>query len=516
MLLGEIKVMNPGQQEGSTQQKLQAIFEYMQQLNKQIRFVLENIDTDNLSPALNQTMEELKTGLAKVESVVTQDDFQTLVRQTAQMIESKASAKYKDPVTGSEIDLWTQVIQTAEEITQKADKTYTDAGGNTVDLATQVRQTAEEITQKADKTYTDGSGNTVDLATQVRQTAEEITQKADKTYTDGSGNTVVLATQVAQNASDIATKASKTYRDGSGNTVDLVTQVKQNATDITTKADKTYRDGSGNTVDLATQVQQNATDITSKADKTYTDGSGNTVTLATQVQQSASDIVAMASGAKTVGAVKSTKVTINTGGVSIATGGTFTVDSGNFLLDGDGNLTANGAQINGELLSGGRAVLTGADIYIGTAEPSGKKAGMIWIQPLEDDSGNKTVQTTHTGQYTAGSRAGLKSNPKTVVLTGTAQTASADHYEYEFAIPVYFYNAVSNATLSVRVGSKTFTSPLINGNAGQHRVIHFTATHTAWLANAGSISIVISASTDSLNNERQEDGYQVSMISRAY
>ena len=106
--------------------------------------------------------------------------------------------------------------------------------------------------------------------------------------------------------------------------------------------------------------------------------------------------------------------------------------------------------------------------------------------------------------------------PKTVVLTGTAQSASADHYEYEFAIPVYFYNAVSNATLSVKVGSKTFTSPLISGNAGQHRVIHFTATHTAWLANAGSISLVISASTDSLNNERQEDGYQVSLISRAY
>ena len=515
MLLGEIKVMNPGQQEGSTQQKLQAIFEYMQQLNKQIRFVLENIDTDNLSPALSQTMTDLQDGLAKVENVVTQDDFQTLVRQTAQMIESKASAKYKDPVTGSEIDLWTQVIQTAEEITQKANKTYTDAGGNTVDLATQVRQTAEEITSKADKTYKDGSGNTVDLATQVRQTAEEITQKADKTYKDGSGNTVDLATQVRQTAEEITSKASKTYKDGSGNTVDLVTQVKQNATDIATKASKTYKDGSGNTVDLVTQVKQNATDITSKADKTYKDGSGNTVTLATQVKQSASDIVAMANGSKTVGAVKSTKVTINTAGVSIATGGTFTVDSGNFLLDGDGNLTANGAQINGELLSGGRAVLTGADIYIGTAAPASKKAGMIWIQPIAED-GNQSVQTTHTGQYTAGTRAGLKSNPKTVVLTGTAQAASASHYEYEFAIPIFFNGAVTNASITVRVGSKTFTSPAITGNAGQHRVIHFTATHTAWLANAGSISIVIAASTDYLNNERQEDGYQVSMISRAY
>ena len=457
MLLGEIKVMNPGQQEGSTQQKLQAIFEYMQQLNKQIRFVLENIDTDNLSPALSQTMTDLQDGLAKVENVVTQDDFQTLVRQTAQMIESKANAKLKDPVTGSEIDLWTQVVQTAEEITQKADKTYTDAGGNTVDLATQVRQTAEEITQKA-----------------------------DKTYKDGSGNTVVLATQVQQNASDITTKANKTYTDSSGKTVDVVTQVKQNATDITSKADKTYKDASG-----------------------------NTVTLATQVQQSASDIVAMANGSKAVGAVKSTKVTINTGGVSIATGGTFTVDSGNFLLDGDGNLTANGAQINGELLSGGRAVLTGADIYIGTAAPASKKAGMIWIQPIAED-GNQSVQTTHTGQYTAASRAGLKSNPKTVVLTGTAQAASASHYEYEFAIPIFFNGAVTNASITVKVGSKTFTSPAITGNAGQHRVIHFTATHTAWLANAGSISIVIAASTDYLNNERQEDGYQVSMISRAY
>ncbi len=546
MLLGEIKVTDPSQQEGSTQQKLQAMYEYMQQLNKQIRFVLQNIDEDNLSPGLTQTIEGLKENNRGFTSTVTRGDLETLIRQTAEMIEMKASKEYTDPKTGKKIDLWTQVIQTAADITSKADATYTDPAtgdvthlwtqvfqsaeeisqkanaeytdpvtGKPVNLTTQLIQTASDITQKANKTYKDSNGNTVDLATQVQQTASDITQKANKTYKDSSGKTVDLATQVQQNASDITSKANKTYKDSSGKTVDLATQVQQNASDITTKANKTYKDSSGKTVDLATQVQQNASDITSKANKTYTDANGKTVNLSSQVQQSASEITAIVEGTTPVGALDSTKVTINKTGVAIATGGTFTVDSGNFALDTTGSLTANGAQINGELLNNGKPVLTDADIYVGTVEPKQKKAGMIWIKPVADEEGNESVQTTHTGNYTSGSRQSLRSYPVTVTLTGTPASASSGNYAYELSVPIYFAGDVSSGSVTVTVGGKTF-SATVSGSQYSHKTVKLSGTHSTWMGNASSLSVKISASTDNLTSERTGDGYQISMVSRAY
>lgn len=420
MLLGEIKVADPTQQEGTTQQKLQAMYEYMQQLNKQIRFVLQNIDEENLSPAFQQALEDLKTDNSVV-STVTKGDLETVIRQTADMIEMKADAVYTDPDTGQKIDLWTQVVQTAQDITSKADAEYTDPDtGKKTHLWTQVFQSAEEISQKADAAYTDpDTGKTVNLTTQVIQTAQQLESKASKDD------------------------------------------------------------------------------------------------LQSAVTQTAGEISAIVEGTTPVGAVDSTKVTINQSGVAIATGGTFTVDSGNFALDGTGNLTANGAQINGELLNNGKPVLTDADIYVGTVEPQQKKAGMIWIKPVADDEGNESVQTTHTGNYTSGSRQSLRSYPVTVTLTGTPAAASTGNYAYELSIPIYFAGDVSSASVSATVGGKTF-SATVSGSRYSHKTIKLSGTYSAWLGNASSLSVKISASTDNLTSERTGDGYQISMVSRAY
>ena len=400
MLLGEIKVADPTQQEGSTQQKLQAMYEYMQQLNKQIRFVLQTIDEDNLSHALTETIEGLKENSQSITSTVTKGDLETLIQQTAEMIKTKADAVYTDPDTGLTIDLTTQVIQTAQDISSKADAEYTDpVTGKKTQLWTLAKQTAEELSQKANKTYTDADGTKHELWSEVLQSAEGIT--------------------------------------------------------------------------------------------------------------------AIVEGTTPVGAVKSSKVSITKEGVDISTGGTFTVESGNFTLDKDGSLTVSGAQINGELLNDGRPVLTDSDIYVGTVEPQQKKAGMIWIKPVADSEGNESVQTTHTGQYTSGSRQLLRSYPVTVNLTGTPAQASSGNYAYEFAIPVYCAGDVSAATVTVTVGGKAF-SATVSGTQYSHKTVKISGSHTTWLGNASGISIRISASTDNITSERSTSGYQISMISRAY
>ena len=417
MLLGEIKVADPTQQEGSTQQKLQAMYEYMQQLNKQIRFVLQNIDEDNLSPALTETIEGLKENSQSFASTVTKGDLENLIQQTSEMIKTKADAVYTDPDTG-------------QDITSKADAEYTDP-----------------VTGK--KTH---------LWTQVFQSAEEISQKANAEYIDPF---------------------------------------------------------TGKTTRLETKVTQNAEEISRKASKNYTDADGTTHELWSEVLQSADNITAIVEGITPVGAVQSSKVSISAEGVDIATGGTFTVESGNFTLDKKGSLTVSGAQINGELLNDGRPVLTDADIYVGTVEPQQKKAGMIWIKPVADSEGNESVQTTHTGQYTSGSRQLLRSYPVTVTLTGTPAQASSGNYAYEFSIPVYFAGDVSSATVTVTVGGKAF-SATVSGSQYSHKTVKITGSHTGWLGNASSISAKISASTDNITSERSTGGYQISMISRAY
>lgn len=268
--------------------------------------------------------------------------------------------------------------------------------------------------------------------------------------------------------------------------------------------------------DLATTVTQTAEKLESKAEKTIVSELSGIVTgMSTTVTQTADGLKAVVGGTTPVGAVASTKVQIDGDGVAIATGGTFTVDSGNFVLDEDGNVTANGARINGTLLHEGKPVLTSADIYIGTVEPSQKRAGMVWIQPGADDYGNESAQTTHSAPYPSGSRHTLRSYPQTVTLEGTSAATSASNYAYDIIVPIYFGGNVDSGTVSVTLGGRTF-SATVSGKLYGHQDVRISGNHTQWLGNSGYMQVVISASTDNILSERSNSGYLVTCTSRAY
>jgi hypothetical protein len=340
MLLGDIKLPDMNLDSGSTKEKLQKMYEYMQQLNNQIRYALSHIGRDNMSPDLLKTLDDVQDAVKSRTSLVEDEAFQTFRKQTAREMSAKANAKVTDD-DGNETDLWTKVLQTAQEL------------------------------------------------------------------------------------------------------------------------------------------------------------------------------LAVVGGDTPVGSVNNTTVIINRDGVAIATGGTFTVASGNFSLDEEGNLTANGAQINGKLLNDGKPVLTNADIYVGTTEPLSKTPGMVWIKPGMAEEEPTVSQTVHSGVYAIDVRRGLKSYPISGTLTGSPAPAAGAMYEYTFEIPVYIYGAVNGGTVSIRIGSKTFTGT-VSGNKYNHKTVVITGTHTEWFGNQEGINYTIYASTDAINNERNFGGYEIRMTSRSY
>ena len=445
MQIGEMKIPDVGSADLSTEQKLQAVYEYMIQLNRQIRFVLENLGEENLSGELKEKIAEYDVGLKIIQETVKQDQFATYRVQTNKKLETKAEAKL--------------VEQLNDELANKADQELV------TELATIVTQTAEKIESKAEKTV-------------VEQISIDLGGKADKeAVTD-------LAEGVEQITSDLAGKADQ----------DTVAE-------------------------LATLVTQTAEKIESKAEKTVTDALGESISnLQTTVTQTADGLTAVVTGETAVGRVDTTAVVVNQTGVSVKTGGTFTVDSGNFSLDSEGNLTANGAQINGTLLHEGEVVLTGADIYVGTEEPSSKRTGMVWIRPITYGDENDVVQTTHTGAYTDGVRKTLRTHPVETILQGTPASTASTNCSYEVTVPVFFGGNVGSATLTVELttGAGSITlSTTVSGNHYNQKTVRLTGSGSQWIANTGTIYCTISASTDNILSERKDSGFIIKLISRA-
>lgn len=137
-----------------TGKKLQAIYEYMMQLNKQLRYVLQNLGEENLSAELQETIGELTEGVKQIKSTVSSEAFATYRVQTDKKLESKADATYETE-DGEVINAWSQILQTATEITAMI-------GGDTPVGA--VENTSVSITQggvdiKTGGTFTVESGN---------------------------------------------------------------------------------------------------------------------------------------------------------------------------------------------------------------------------------------------------------------------------------------------------------------------------------------------------------------------
>lgn len=100
----------------TTTQKLQAIYEYMMQLQKMLKHALSTIDESNLSTEFKEQLSETAENAKKIESKVSEEAFNTYRVQTDKKIETKAEGVYIDPESGDEIELWTQILQTANEI----------------------------------------------------------------------------------------------------------------------------------------------------------------------------------------------------------------------------------------------------------------------------------------------------------------------------------------------------------------------------------------------------------------
>lgn len=135
--------------------KLQALYEYMIQLDKHLRYLLENLDTDNLSGELQQQLTSLNEGMEALSKTVKMEQFQTFVQQTAKKLESKADANYTDPESGTVLDVWSQLLQTANRIS--AIVSGEDAVGQV--QTSNVSITASGVNIKTGGVFTVDSGN---------------------------------------------------------------------------------------------------------------------------------------------------------------------------------------------------------------------------------------------------------------------------------------------------------------------------------------------------------------------
>lgn len=98
MQLGDIRLPNVDKNTLSNDQKLQQVLEYMMQLNKKLQFVLRNLDEDNLSTEMAQTVTEMKAAAAEIEHTVRDEEFSSYVKQTARELEARVQ---KDEVIAS-------------------------------------------------------------------------------------------------------------------------------------------------------------------------------------------------------------------------------------------------------------------------------------------------------------------------------------------------------------------------------------------------------------------------------
>ena len=98
MQLGDIRLPSVDKNTLSNDQKLQQVLEYMMQLNKKLQFVLRNLDEDNLSTEMAQTVTEMKAAAAEIEHTVRDEEFSSYVKQTARELEARVQ---KDEVIAS-------------------------------------------------------------------------------------------------------------------------------------------------------------------------------------------------------------------------------------------------------------------------------------------------------------------------------------------------------------------------------------------------------------------------------
>ena len=145
--LGDIKLPDISGDSFSTEQKINQILEYMMRLKKQLNFVLSNLDAENMTGDMAESIDEIKAVGKKVESKISDEQFSTFVLQNAREIALLVTAE----------DFESRMTQTADKIETML--TYQD-------FESYVTQTAHEISTLV---------TTAEFESFMSQTAHDIT-----------------------------------------------------------------------------------------------------------------------------------------------------------------------------------------------------------------------------------------------------------------------------------------------------------------------------------------------------
>lgn len=232
------------------------IMNYLVKLDEQLRFVLNNLDTENFTETFQQVIVsgggggsgESSESLKALEEEINR--LSTKVTQTANEIALKASAEELNELGDLMRRLNAEFKVLAGEISTKVSKEEYNALKGTVDShSTSIKQTADQIALKADKKTVDTlSGTVSEHSAQFKVTAEQISSTVERVDTL-DGVVQKQGTAITQTAEKIESKAEKSVVDALGNTVSKhSTAITQTAEKIESKAEASVVNALGETV----------------------------------------------------------------------------------------------------------------------------------------------------------------------------------------------------------------------------------------------------------------------------
>lgn len=223
----------------SDEKQLRKLTSYLYRLDEQLRYVLNNLGEENLSDSLRA------------------------------IINAQTDAMVLDEMTGQVQRLSTQIVQTAQAISLKADKKTLDALGETLGQSiAELEVTAEEIRAEVSDT---ASG----LQSQINQTAEAIEMKASKeevqTIQHAAEGAVQTATG-AQATANAAAGAAANAQNAASEAAQAAQNAQSTANSAQTSADALVQRVTKAESEIAVQADEIALRVTKTQYETGLDG----------------------------------------------------------------------------------------------------------------------------------------------------------------------------------------------------------------------------------------------------
>lgn len=160
--------------------------------------------------------------------------------------------------------------------------------------------------------------------------------------------------------------------------------------------------------------------------------------------------------------VNNSAIVIDTEGIHINSEGSIDMDGGTVLIKSGSSLTMEAATDEDATINGG-AIWHGKNMVVSTSQPTNPKAGMLWIQPYEEDADQSTDAVYYGATWTgAAMTESHYSSPRTIICRGVPQGAPpAGNYSCQYTVKVYFYKKPGSA-----YGSRTAHVYLSNTSGG--------------------------------------------------